>query len=114
MRYALDAPNESLCSELAELTAGDTRVLTACRLAGSVWDGQVTRARGPRAALALLEIGADIETVQACVLADPRLQGKMDLAELRRDYGDVVAGQVEQMQRLLQLGEQYRRDQQAD
>lgn len=114
MRYALDAPNESLCSELAERTAGNTQVLAACRLAGSVWDGVVTRARGPRAALDLLEIGADIETVQACVLADPRLQGKMDLAELRRDYGEVVAGQVEQMQRLLQLGEQYRRDQQAD
>lgn len=114
MRYALDAPNESLCSELAERTAGDARVIAACRLAGSVWDGVVTRARGPRAALDLLEIGADIETVQACVLADPRLKGKMDLAELRRDYGEVVAGQVAQMQRLLQLGEQYRRDQQAD
>ncbi|MDD3576287.1 MAG: HD domain-containing protein, partial [Halothiobacillus sp.] len=114
MRYALDAPNESLCSELAERTAGDTRVMAACRLAGSVWDGQVSRARGPRAALDLLEIGADIETVQACVLADPRLQGKMDQEQLRRDYGEVVAGQVAQMQRLLQLGEQYRRDQQAD
>ncbi|OZB35478.1 MAG: hypothetical protein B7X44_09795 [Halothiobacillus sp. 15-55-196] len=114
MRYALDAPNESLCSELAERTAGNTQVLAACRLAGSVWDGVVTRARGPRAALDLLEIGADIETVQACVLADPRLQGKMDQEQLRRDYGEVVAGQVAQMQRLLQLGEQYRRDQQAD
>lgn len=114
MRYALDAPNESLCSELAECTAGDTRVQSACRLAGSVWDGQVTRARGPRAALVLLKIGADTDTILACVLADPRLLGKMDQDQLRRDYGDVVAGQVAQMQRLQQLGEQYRRDQQAD
>lgn len=114
MRYALDAPNESLCSELAERTAGSTRVLAACRLAGAVWDGVVTRARGPRAALDLLEIGADVDTLCACVLADPRLLGTIDQDQLLRDYGGVVAEQVEQIQRLLQLGEQYRRDQQAD
>ena len=114
MRHALDAPNESICRSLAGRTGSNAQIQAACQRAGSVWDGEVTRARGPRAALDLLEIGADIETLCACVLADPRLLGKMDQDELRRDYGEMVAGQVKQMQRLLQLGEQYRRDQQAD
>ncbi len=114
MRYALDASNESLCEELRMLTAGDAQIQAACQMAGAVWDGNVTRARGPRAALVLLEIGADRDTLIACIVSDPRLLGQVDHAALIAQFGAVVADRVAQMQGLLQLGEQYRSEQSAD
>lgn len=114
MRHALDASNESLCAALAALTADDVKILAACQRAAAVWDGDVTRARGPRAALVLSDIGADRDTLIACVLSDPRLLGRTDPAALQVEFGIGVAEQVAQMQRLMQLGEQYRREQSAD
>lgn len=114
MQHALDASNESLCATLAALTTDDAKVLAACQRAAAVWDGDVTRARGPRAALVLSDIGADRETLIACILSDPRLLGRIDPAALQVEFGAGVAEQVAQMQRLMQLGEQYRREQSAD
>lgn len=113
MRYALDEPNEMLCQALGARMDNDPAVQQACALAGTVWDGNVTRARGPRAALLLLDIGADRDTILACILADPRLLGKLETQILTKDYGEVVADRVSQLQHLLQLGEQYRSHQQA-
>lgn len=114
MRHALDASNESLCAALAALTAADDLVVGACQRAAAVWDGDVTRARGARAALVLSDIGADRETLIACILSDPRLLGQIEPATLQAEFSAVVADQVAQMQRLMQLGEQYRRAQSAD
>jgi GTP pyrophosphokinase len=114
MRHALDASNESLCAALGALTSDDAKIEAACRRAAAVWDGDVTRARGPRAALVLCAIGADRDTLMACVLSDPRLLGRIDHSALQAEFGVVVAEQVAQMQRLMQLGEQYRRAQSAD
>lgn len=113
MRYALDEPNDLLCQALGARMDNDPVIRQACLLAGAVWDGNVTRARGPRAALVLLDIGADRDTILACVLADPRLLGKLDRQTLTKDYGAVVADRVNQLQHLLRLGEQYRSHQQA-
>lgn len=114
MRHALDASNDSLCAELAALTGDDARVAAACRRAAAVWDGDVTRARGARAALVLHEIGADRTTLIACILSDPRLLAAVDPAALSAEFGGVAANFVAQMQRLMQLGEQYRRAQSSD
>ncbi|WP_156521276.1 RelA/SpoT family protein [Halothiobacillus diazotrophicus] len=113
MQYALDEPNDLLCAALDTRMDGDSLVRRACNLAGSVWDRNVTRARGPRAALLILDIGADRDTVLACILADPRLLGQVESQTLARDYGPVVADRVGQLQHLLTLGEQYRTHQQA-
>lgn len=113
MRYALDEPNEMLCRALGARMDNEPAIQQACQLAGSVWDGNTTRARGPRAALALLDIGADRDSILACILADPRLLGKLDAEMMKTDFGPVVTDRVAQLQHLLQLGEQYRSDQQA-
>ncbi len=115
MQYPLDEPADTLCARLHQRIDDDPRLDRACALAAEVWDGNTTRARGPRAALELAELGADRDSLVAAVLADPRLVGHLDDAAMAREFGESVAEMVADLQRLTVLGEQYRqRDQGGD
>ncbi|MGK0673045.1 MAG: RelA/SpoT family protein [Halothiobacillaceae bacterium] len=100
MQHLLDEAPEKLCADLCD-QAGDCPLLRqACAEAGAAWDGDVTRPRGPRAALLLVEMKADTDTLLAACLADPRLRPTFDEEDLGRRYGAQVARLVADVHRL--------------
>ncbi|MGC9008232.1 MAG: RelA/SpoT family protein [Halothiobacillaceae bacterium] len=91
MQHPLDEAPEKLCADLCD-QAGDSPLLReACAEAGAAWDGDVTRPRGPRAALLLIEMKADTDTLLAACLADPRLRPAFNEGDMSRRYGAHVA-----------------------
>lgn len=104
MQHPLDEAPEKLCADLLTQAtgqaAGGPLLSQACEAASRVWDGDVTRPRGPRAALMLVEMKADADTLLAAVLADPRLRPGFDETDLRKHYGDHVARMVADLHRL--------------
>ncbi|MEW6729555.1 MAG: RelA/SpoT family protein [Pseudomonadota bacterium] len=100
MQHPLDEAPEKLCADLCD-QAGDSPLLReACAEAGAAWDGDVTRPRGPRAALLLVEMKADMDTLLAACLADPRLRPAFDEGDMGRRYGAHVARLVADVHRL--------------
>ncbi len=100
MQHPLDEAPEKLCADLCD-QAGDSPLLReACAEAGAAWDGDVTRPRGPRAALLLVEMKADTDTLLAACLADPRLRPAFDEGDMGRRYGAHVARLVADVHRL--------------
>ncbi|MEW6729083.1 MAG: RelA/SpoT family protein [Pseudomonadota bacterium] len=100
MQHPLDEVPEKLCADLCD-QAGDSPLLrAACAEAGAAWDGDVTRPRGPRAALLLVEMKADTDTLLAACLADPRLRPAFDEGHMGRRYGAHVARLVADVHRL--------------
>jgi len=107
MQHPLDEAPEKLCADLLA-QAGDSPLLReACAEASAAWDGDVTRPRGPRAALLLVEMKADTETLLAACLADPRLHPTFDEGDVGRRYGVGVARIVADVHRLSTLSETH-------
>ncbi|MFZ5537354.1 MAG: RelA/SpoT family protein [Pseudomonadota bacterium] len=100
MQHPLDEAPDKLCADLCD-QAGDSPLLReACIEASAAWDGDVTRPRGPRAALLLVEMKADTDTLLAACLADPRLRPAFDEEDLGRCFGTHVARLVADVHRL--------------
>ena len=112
MKYALDAAHDDLCAELGAVFLTDARGGAACQLTGSVWNGSIDAPRGARVALQLQELGADMDSVLAGLLLDPRLPAMSD-AQLARDFGGIVAERWQQVGRWRALIASYRQGQGA-
>lgn len=104
MQHPLDEAPESLCADLLTQThgqAGESPLLReACEAASAAWDGDITRPRGPRAALQLCELKADSDTLLTAVLGDPRLRLGFNEGKLQKSYGPHVARMVADLHRL--------------
>ncbi|HET20377.1 MAG TPA: bifunctional (p)ppGpp synthetase/guanosine-3',5'-bis(diphosphate) 3'-pyrophosphohydrolase, partial [Chromatiales bacterium] len=105
MQHPLDEAPEKLCADLLEQAGGHALLREACAEASAVWDGDVTRPRGPRAALALAEMKADTDTLVAACLADPRLRDGFDESRMARRHGAPVARLVADVHRLNSFSE---------
>ncbi len=100
MQHPLDEAPEKLCADLCDQADDSPLLREACAEAGAAWDGDVTRPRGPRAALLLVEMKADTDTLLAACLADPRLRPAFDEGHMGRRYGAHVARLVADVHRL--------------
>jgi GTP pyrophosphokinase len=100
MQHPLDEAPEKLCTDLLEQAGGNPLLREACAEASAAWDGDVTRPRGPRAALLLAGMKADTDTLLAACLADPRLRPSFDEVDMGRRYGAHVARLVADVHRL--------------
>ncbi len=113
MQHPLDEPATSLCHRLSQSTAetiGAAAVTAMDGLCQAVAETEAasgepaTRCKGPRVAVALADIHADLPTLAVALLADPTLASRrdelLDKADLAESARQAVAGLLAGIDRL--------------